>query len=171
MLQREGQRVEGIKFGSKLHIMRCNSLFYTNIRHNRREINIELFTQPHSNDSVFTFQPGWNSDEGTCLNNTGCACSATVRAVPGLTGSDLPTPDAYSQAGQPSPRSPAAGRAGRQQPQRQPHQSWQPSPVKKGFPCMQLFPTSLKTTNKQEKKENITCEKCLCLPLSTWWSA
>lgn len=43
MLQREGQGVEDIKFGSKLHITRCNTtLFYTNIRHSRREINIHI---------------------------------------------------------------------------------------------------------------------------------
>lgn len=69
--------------------------------------------------TVFTFQPGRNSDADTCLNTTGCACSATVRAVSGLAGSELPTPDAYSQAGV-KEASPASTASEQLQPSQQP---------------------------------------------------
>lgn len=67
---------------------------------------------------------------------------------------ELPTPGAYCRAGdgasQPSPCSPTTS----QQPQRQPHRSQQPSPVRKGFlPYAIISYLAKKQTNKQEEKE------------------
>lgn len=65
---------------------------------------------------------------------------------------ELPTPGAYCRAGdgasQPSPCSPTTS----QQPQRQPHRSQQPSPVRKGFlPYTIISYLAKKQTNKQTR--------------------
>lgn len=129
MLQKEGQRAGNINFGSKLHITRCNTLFYTNIQHNRKEINIHQCLFTPINESVFTFQPRWNADGGTSH-----ACSATIRAVSGLPGSERPRPGASRQAGH-------------AEPWQQPHHPGMAS-------CLiPLFPTLLKHKRKREGKK------------------